>query len=422
MDIGKISLKDREIIREVAKKQYEYSQSPMMKERVEEWYKHNSFQGDRPMIHLELGTFEHEVIPKLLKCEGSLARNIEASLYRNFVNFELFNDDLIVPDHFSVGWHTYFQLFGISINTTHAKDSQGRDLGHKFNYAITDLYDDFHKLGPSKFGVDREGTMKTKADYEELFGDVLPVKLTMNGLYSVPTQNVVHLMGMENMLFSMYDYPDEFKEMMDRIANDYIAYFKFLENEKLLLPTNERSIVGQGTLGYTHELPGEDVLKERSLTTKDVWGFMDSQETVGISPEMYGEFIFPCYKKVSENFGLFSYGCCEPVDSIWDDYISTLENIRKVSISPWCNEEFMGDRLRGKNIIFHRKPSPNYLGVGTNLDEEAFKKHIIKTLNAAKGCSLEITQRDVYTINNDISKARRYVDIIRETIEEHWHK
>lgn len=147
-----------------------------------------------------------------------------------------------------------------------------------------------------------------------------------------------------------------------------------------------------------------------------VWGFMDSQETVSISPEMFEEFIFPCYKKISESFGLLSYGCCEPVDPIWENCISRLENLRKVSISPWCNEAYMGERLRGSKIIYHRKPSPNYLGTGTLLDEEAFRTHIRESLQAARGCEMEITQRDVYTINKDISKAKRYVDIIKEEI------
>ena len=106
------------------------------------------------------------------------------------------------------------------------------------------------------------------------------------------------------------------------------------------------------------------------LTTKDVWGFMDSQETVGLSPNMY--------------------------------------------------EEFMRERLQGGHVIFHRKPSPNYLGVGTELDEDGLRQSLRKTFKAAKGCKLEITQRDVYTINHDISKARRYVDIIKEEIENNW--
>lgn len=421
MDIKDLTLKDIEIIRGVAKKQYEYSQLPIMKERIDEWYKHNSFQGERPMIHLEMRTFEHEIIPNLLRCESELGREIETELYRNFLNYELFDDDMIVPDHFKVEYETEFKLFGININKTHAKDSSGRDVGYHFEHVISDLYDDYEKLGKSEYSLDKELTLKRKEFYEELFGDILPVKLGMNGIYAVPTQKVVHLMGMENMLYSMYDYPDEYKEMMDRIANDYIEYYKFLEKEGVLLPNNERSIIGQGTLGYTKELPGYEVLKDRTLTTKDIWGFMDSQESVGISPEMFNEFIFPCYEKIAKVYGLLSYGCCEPVDPIWDQCISKFDNLRKVSISPWCNEEVMGEKLRGKNIIFHRKPSPNYLGVGEKLDEEAFKEHLIKTLKAAKGCTLEFTQRDVYTINNDIDKARRYVEIIRQTIDEYWN-
>jgi len=70
--------------------------------------------------------------------------------------------------------------------------------------------------------------------------------------------------------------------------------------------------------------------------------------------------------------------------------------------------------------VYHRKPSPNYLGVGANLDETAFREHIRKTLRTAKGCTLEITQRDVYTINNDEAKAKRYVDVIREEIVNNW--
>ena len=78
----------------------------------------------------------------------------------------------------------------------------------------------------------------------------------------------------------------------------------------------------------------------------------------------------------------------------------------------------MGEQLRGTNIIYHRKPSPNFLGVGATLDEDAFRDHIRATVRAAKGCKLEITQRDVYTINHDISKARRFVQIIREETED----
>ena len=120
---------------------------------------------------------------------------------------------------------------------------------------------------------------------------------------------------------------------------------------------------------------------------------------------MYEEFIFPTtreYLTCSD----FSYGCCEPVDPIWDNCLSKCENLRKVSISPWCNEELMGEKLRGTKVIYHRKPSPNFIGVDEVFDEEGWRQHIIKTLKAARGCNLEISQRDVYSLKGDLETCK----------------
>jgi len=416
-----ISNKDRDILRELAKKQYEYSQLPIMKKREVEWQLHNDLQGQRPMIHVEIDTFEDELLEGKMKCEGELARSVEKQLHHNVLNHEVIGDDKIVPDHFQIRWKSHFRLFGFDITKESAKDSQGRNLGHHFNYTITDLEKDLPKLKKTEFGVDKEETLRYKMFLEDIFGDIIPVEIIFDCLYAVPTQDVVHMMGMENMLFAMYDYSDEFKAFMGKITDDYIAYFKYLEKEGLIIPTTGNQILGQGSLCYTKELPalkaGGEVFK-----TTEVWGFMDSQETIGISPDMFAEFIFPYYKKVADIYGLLSYGCCEPVHTFWDDNISKFQNLRKVSISPWCNETFMGERLRGSNIIYHRKPSPNFLGVGKDLNEAAFSEHIKDTLKAAKGCKLEITQRDVYTLERNIPKARRYVEIIRNLIDGYWGK
>ena len=79
----------------------------------------------------------------------------------------------------------------------------------------------------------------------------------------------------------------------------------------------------------------------------------------------------------------------------------------------------MGERLRGRDIVYHRKPPATFLGVGTTLDEDAVRASIRHTAECARGCEVEFTQRDVYTVNNDIPKVRRYVEIIREESEKH---
>ena len=413
---------ERERLRELARKQLEYAKSELNQKRIKEWYLHNDLKGERPMVQLEMWTFEQEIIPQRLKCVTPKARALEAQLYRNFLNRELFDDDRVVPDYFPLSYDAWFRMFDIEVKVENAQLDGHQSLGHHFIPCLEDLEDDYEegKIKPSTFGVDLEQTEKKKQFIEEMIGDILPVKIQMDCLYSVPTQMLVHIMSMEQMMFNMYDYPELFKKMMGQIADDTLAYYRMLEEKKLILPTTTFESVGQGTFAFTNDLPGEEVFRERPFTTKDVWGFMDSQETVGISPQMYEEFIFPCYQKISSQYGLLSYGCCEPVHPIWENCISKLENLRKVSISPWCDEAYMGEQLRGSRVIYHRKPSPNYLGVDRILDEDALREHIRTTLRAAKGCRVEFTQRDVYTIHNDLDKARRYIEIIREEIENEW--
>jgi hypothetical protein len=413
----KIIGQDRVILRELARKQMELAYSEQNLQNQQEWRRHHRFEKGRPMIHLELGTFSHEVIPKRLRCESEIGRHIETLIYEQCINFDVFGDDKVVSDYFPIQWNTYFHLFDQQIKKVTAEDGHGSNLGHQFQHVVQDLLHDKAQFKPSTYGVEREKTEQFRAIVDETLGDILPTKMQMGCLYAVPTQKIVHMMGMENLLFAMVDYPDLFKELMNQGAEDYIAYFKWLEKEGLLLPTTANESLGQGTFCYTDELPNKT---DGTLKTTEVWGFMDSQETVGISPDMYNELIFPSYEKISKAFGLLSYGCCEPVHSIWEKSLSTLSNLRKVSISPWCDEDYMGEQLRGKKIIYHRKPTPNILGVDHVLNEVRLREHIQKTLKAAQGCQLEFTQRDVYTIHNDEEKAKRYIQIIRDEIEKSW--
>ena len=82
-----ISPKDRKILRDLAKHQYEVSQSEQMEELTKLWTDHNDCKPSRPVLTVELGTFADDVIPPLLKCEGKQAREIESRLWSNLVNW-----------------------------------------------------------------------------------------------------------------------------------------------------------------------------------------------------------------------------------------------------------------------------------------------------------------------------------------------
>ena len=51
-----------------------------------------------------------------------------------------------------------------------------------------------------------------------------------------------HLMGMENMMLNIAQYPELFKRIMDQAADDTLAYYDLLEEKGLILPTTEYEV------------------------------------------------------------------------------------------------------------------------------------------------------------------------------------
>lgn len=407
-----ISLSDRNILRNLAKQQLELANSPQNEALIQDWKAHGAFKkGSRPMIMIELGTFAPEILPPLLKCQGDEARKLEWMLLSNIVNRTLFDDDTVVNDFLPVSISSYFVPFGLDVKVEHANDS----LGHHFIPYLHELESDMHLLKKSVFGINREATLARMDYLNELFGDILPARITGHCLGSSPTQAVVHIMSMEDMFVAMMDEPELFLSMMDQFAQDTLEYFDLLEREGAIRSTTENEHLDQGSYCYTDELARRD----GSMKSSEVWGYLDSQETSGVSPQLFHDLVWPCYKKIAARYGLVSYGCCEAVNGIWENCLSELDNLRKVSISPWCDEEYMGEQLRGRRTVYLRKPTPNLIGVGSGLDEDAVIAHFTKTVNAARGCKLEIAQRDVYQISNTPDKVRRYVQLIRQCCEKH---
>ena len=60
---------------------------------------------------------------------------------------------------------------------------------------------------------------------EDAFGDILPVKHVGKSLTCWLTQDLVHIMGMQNMCYALYDYPDEFVQVLNQLADDYLKFF-----------------------------------------------------------------------------------------------------------------------------------------------------------------------------------------------------
>jgi len=406
-----LNQRDRLILRELAQQVAELAERPVEKEKRELWYRHNALESTRPLVFCDPENGWNEILtPDTLQCEGGLARAWEWHLRREVFWGAHMRDDKVIEAVFNVG-HVYTETdWGLR------ETRIGGEGGGSWRWeAPLKTYDDMDKLRFPQITVDYEATQELLQLAQETFGDILQVRLKTVWWWSFGmTQTLVYLRGLEQIMYDMVDCPEGVHRLMAFLRDGHAARLDFLEKNGLLFLNNDGTYVGSGGFGWTHELPQPDF--SGHVRPIDMWGFAESQETVGISASMFEEFIFPYQLTLLERFGLNCYGCCEPLDSRWH-VVKKFPRLRRVSMSPWANVEVMAERL-GNRYIFSWKPHPGVLAADT-FDEEFVRQTLRQGLNVLKknDCRVEIIMKDCHTIRHDPQRVTRWVQIAKEEAE-----
>lgn len=407
-----VSAAERTVLRELARRQLDYAHSRENAERREAWYALDAGRAHRPMILCEWGlAFEATLDPASLVCRGEFARGLEKGFRAMIYQQEAVRDDHVVEPWLNAAWKATASNYGVEAVKEYA-DNAGQLGARRWEHPIRDLRRDFGKLRPRTFSVDRAASLAHRAALEELFDGILPVR--MRGAYWWTlgmTIVAVDLIGLENLMLYMYDDPEGLHRLMAFLRDDHLRYAAWLEAEGLLTLNNENDYIGSGSCGYTRRLPAPDAAAGAPVRTRDLWALLESQETVGVGPDLFEEFVFPCQRDIAERFGAVYYGCCEPVHSRWR-VLETLPNLRRVSVSPWCDQAFMAEAL-GTRYVFSRKPNPTLISTN-RFDEAAIREDLRATLTAARACNLEIVMKDVHTLAGHPERMARWVALARE--------
>lgn len=411
-----ISGQDREILRSLAERVRTHAESDVINERRQSWTAINKLQPIRPMVYIEYSGVQQQIPELQIKeCTGGLAQAIENNLRGQLYAVEVLKDDTALEPNFPCGWHIHQSNYGVEV-THHTGDPGNEDGMGSFNWTppIADLEKDFHLLKPRSFSVDRQASLDSRTAIENTFGDILPTRMRGNPWWTLGmTITAIDLIGLENLMVYMYDEPEALHSLMKFLMDDHMALLDFMEKENLLCINNENDYIGSGSWGYSDEL-GHPTPK--TISCKDLWCLSESQETVGVGPDQFEEFVFNYQLPIIERFGLSYYGCCEPLHGRWH-VIKKASNLRKVSVSPWCDLKFMAEEL-GSNYVFCRKPNPALIST-SNMDEQAIRDDLKLTLSLCKehNTPLEFIMKDVHTVNHQPERLSRWVEIAREEID-----
>ena len=406
-EIIMISSCDKKILQNLASRFYEIGTSDLMNSRRQRWTNLNDLRSNEPLLLIypegawrELDNFI------TLECQETIYREIELKMRRQLYQFDNFGDDMVINPYFETPQFISDSGWGVEIIKNHSEMPTG---SWKSEPPIKNLHNDFEKLKKREIFFDE---VKTNLYFNlacDALGDLMPVYKRSDFFWSAGlTRDIIDLVGLQELMMLMLDDPDGLHKLIKFMQEDYFHYMDQLENLGLVNANSACWHIGSGGLGFNSDLP--EFSGSGKLKYTDCWGLIESQETVGVSPEMFGEFIWPYQKELAKRFGFLYYGCCEPVESRFK-YIKEAQNLRGISCSPWSNMEKSAEQY-GRNYAIYRKVNPGNIAV--QFCENALRQDIRKSLDALGHLNLAIILKDTHTISNQPERYQRLTTIAKE--------
>jgi hypothetical protein len=225
----------------------------------------------------------------------------------------------------------------------------------------------------------------------------------------------VHWRGLQNIMLDMYDNPRLLHRLMALLRDDFMAEIDLLEAENAVsLNTTPTDVNGSGGLAPTSDLPGPGFAGNARVRHCVCWG--ESQETVGVGPSQFDEFILAYQLPLLERFGLVDYGCCEPLDSKLDLLLARVPNLRWVAVSPWADRRLCAEKLRGR-FVYVYKPNPSFLCSPSPAWDRA-GQDVRETLALTRGQPVHVVMKDTSTFHGEPDRVTRWCAMAVRLAEE----
>jgi hypothetical protein len=407
---------DVALVRELAARVAEIAALPAQAEKRALWRRLNARRPARPMVMVDQVCWnEMNVNDELtLRCQDPECRHYEDELRRTLFQWRHFPVDMVVEPFVRVQKAIHNTGFGMGIRERVAvTDPTSSIAGHLFLNQL-ERDEDLEKVKLPVVTHDAAETARRMEVAHALFDGLLGlVEQGYDPSYMTVWDPISFWMGVEGALYGLVDRPDFMTRLVARVVRGQHLLLDQLEAQGLLC--HPQPLV-HCTGAWTDDLPapGFDPARPR---TRDLWMFSMAQMFSTVSPAMLDEYeIEPCLS-LFRRFGLVYYGCCEPLEKKMNE-VRKIPNLRKVSMSPWVDEE-VGAAAIGGDFVFSRKPNPALLAWPV-FHESAVREHLQATVTTCRrhGCPLELILKDISTVNYEPQRLFAWARIAMEVVQE----
>ena len=399
---------DRSILRDLAKQYIEICSNPKQDERRALWKQLNSLKPTRPLIYVRAFAWDEMPQSRCL-CEDPFLRQFE-SFFRNHLFWNTFGDDSVFEPWITVQADRECSGWGVSGERKFSGEPGG---SFKIDYPIREP-EDIERLRVPWHEIDEEKTAESVDKLEDAIGDIITVNVDRGPAYRMWSGDIStelgYLRGIEHFMADILDRP----EWLHRLV-------KFL-GDGVMKTHDEAEAAGDwGLCAHQNQaMPYAGGLPDPASNTNGIdrnrlWGYMAAQEFTGISPAMHEEFLLRYQLPILSKFGLTAYGCCEDLTHKID-MCRGIPNLRRIGVAPVADVAKCAEQI-GRDYVLSYRPSPADM-VSYDFDVDRIRSVLTVDLEACRDCHVDITLKDVQTVQGDPTRVQRWVAVAREVIDE----
>jgi len=413
----KLAQHDIDVLRKLASEVADIAALPVHKEKARLWTKLNDLESERPMVWAnEVCWNEMNYGNELtLQCDHPWAKDQEDGLRKTIYQWKHFPGDMVVENFLACPLAIHSTDFGIIEDVDIVKTDDSSDVvSRHFKVQIKEP-EDIEKIKLPKISHNKEATELNFQAMKKVYDGIIDVKKQgQTHIWFTPWDFLIRWWGIQEAMMDMILRPDMVNAAVEKMVDAWMVELDQFEEMNLLSLDNRSERVGSGGLGYISDLPGDD-FKPDHVMAKNMWGCSNAQIFSEVSPDMHWEFALKHDLRWMERFGVTYYGCCEPLHKKID-LMRKIPNLRKISISPWCDIQSVIDQVGSDYAISH-KPNPAILAE-TEWAPEKARAEIKDVLDRSEGnCHIEFIMKDISTVRRDPKRLWEWSQIAMEEVE-----